>query len=78
MRLNVGEQWRDCGICGFPWPLSQTTVQLGVPRCPRCIENTDNYNREEIIAEYLAQNKEEATDRRDLDLQWWADQDEVR
>lgn len=78
MRFRAGEQWDSCGVCGTPWPSSQLTVQLGVKRCPRDIDNLDNFNREEVIAEHLAQNKEEATDRRDLDLQWWADQDEVR
>jgi len=80
---KADEQWDSCGICGFPWPVSDLTVQQTEvsgrsKRCPRCIDNVDNNYREKRIAEFLKQTaKHESRDLRNEPALWFTSADEV-
>lgn len=56
------QQWRTCDVCAFIWPIGQLTMQQGLLRCPRDIDNLDVEVRPLVIAEILGDDNESEND----------------
>ena len=50
--------WSKCSRCGFDYPTTMLTPQLGLLLCSTCIDNLDTMYRPRVIQEALAEPKE--------------------
>jgi hypothetical protein len=57
------QQWGNCSICGFVWPIGQLIMQKGSLRCPRDVDNLDVELRPRYIAEVLSDTQETEDER---------------
>jgi hypothetical protein len=62
----VGDQWDECDRCGTLTPMHRFTQQNGLKLCdrPGCVDTLLGDRRDMMVAEELAADTEELTDRR--------------
>lgn len=64
------EQWDACqGRCGFVFPISRLTLQKGVKKCFRCLDDLEVERREHVIQLILGEDTNEGVDERWLNEQ---------
>ena len=69
-----GEQWTQCAVCGFDFPMSMLTVQDGQLKCARCYDNPEPKRREKTIQRILESQgaEQEGVDLRVVDMAFFA------
>ena len=55
--------WQACSICGFPFPITELTMQKGGLRDAKCLDNLDVEYRPKIITEMLGDTQETENER---------------
>jgi len=55
--------WAPCAICGFPFPITQLSMQKGGLRDAKCLDQLDVEFRPFMIAEVLGDTQETENER---------------
>ena len=57
------QEWSACDRCGFMFPLSMLSRQMGLTVCPYDIDDLSNYYRPEQIQKVLSDGQEGRSDK---------------